>query len=414
MKKMILLGVGLLATAGAMAQKEAVTSADRMLKGSNPNYVAALNEIQPALSNPETSGQMITWYTAGKAAFGVFDDAFKKLTVGQQPSPEEMKQAGQALCDGFDYYMKALELDSLPDEKGKVKPKKSGEILKTLKATHPKLNLAAGFLFDTQDYDNAYRALDLFVEAPSYPQLVKNPPVELADSVRGQMYLAEAQALLLSDQANHDAAKVQKALEIVELIPATGYESENTYKFALIAASSLGNKEAKTRWAKAAFQKYGASDVQYIGELINDELDSENYPAALALVDQALGVVASDNNEILSQLYNIRGIINSRDNKFADAKADLEKALSYSPENYEAMYRYGLAILADIEAQQNANENLLTSTFKDDMLKAAGMLEKAFNHDEDKYSSAAYTLYSVYYNLGKDYVEQAKYWEALK
>lgn len=414
MKKLILLGVGLLATAGAMAQKEAVTSADRMLKGSNPNNVAALDEIKPALTNPETSGLMQTWYTAGKAAFGVFDDVFKKLTVGQQPSPEEMQQAGQALCDGFDYYLKALQLDSLPDEKGKVKPKKSGEILKTLKATHPKLNYAAGFLFDAQDFDNAYRALDLFVETPSNPKLAKNPPEELADTIRGQMYLAEAQALLLSDQANPDKAKVKKALEIVELIPPTGYESENTYKFALIAASGSGDKAAKSRWAKEAFEKYGTSNVQYIGELINDELDSENYPAAIALVDKALGIVAPDNNEMLAQLYNIRGIINTRDNKFVDARSDLEKALSYNPENYESMFRLGQAILADIEAQQNANENLSVNIFKDDMLKAANLLEKAFNHDEIQYSSAAYTLYSVYYNLGKDYVEQAKYWEALR
>lgn len=414
MKKLILLGVGLCATVGAMAQIDLVKQVERDIKGANPNYSQALAAIQPALTNSETAGMMNTWYVAGKTAFGVFDDLLKKITVNQTPSPEEMRNAGVALCDGFDYYIKALSLDSLPDEKGKIKPKKSGEILKTLKASHPKLTNAANYLHEIGDFDNTYRAYKIYAETPSMPQLAKNPPKELDDTIRGNVYLCMAQALLLSDQEKHDVEKVTKALEILELIPATGYNDEKTYQFALAAAYVLNDKAATSRWAKEANEKYGTSNVQYIGILINNELDSEHFPEARALVDKAIGVVTPDNNTMLSELYNIRGTINIRDSKFVDAKGDFEKSLSYNPEYYKSMYLFGIAILGDIEAQQNANENLPIIFFKDDLLKAADLLEKAYNHDEMQYSDAAYRLYSIYYNLGNDYVEQAKYWEQLK
>lgn len=414
MKKIILFGVGLCVASCAFAQTELVKEVERSLKGSSPNFAQALNDIKPALTNSETAGQMMPWYLAGKAAFGVFDDAFKKAAAGQELSAAEKNAAGKAYVEGFDYYFKALSLDSLPDEKGKIKPKKSKEILNTIKGGQPYLNYAAGFLFDTNDYDNAYRALDLYITTPDHPALAKNPPMQLPDSIRGQMYLAEAQALLLSNEENPDKAKATKAIEVLELIPATGFESENTYQFGLIAARSLGDKAAKTRFAQAAYDKYGASNVQYIGELINDKLDVEDYPGALALVDQGLSVVASDNNDMLSQLYNIRGIINQRNDKFEEARVDFEKAIASNPENYDAMQNCANSILSSIEQKTNANDNLTPKMFKDDLLKAAELLEKCYEHDDIAYHSAAYSLYSIYYNLGNDYVEKSKYWELLK
>lgn len=414
MKKLILIGVGLCASFGVMAQTDLVKQVERSIKGANPNYSQALADIQPALTNSETSGQMNTWYVAGKAAFGVFDDAFKKAASGQELSNDEKKKAGNAYVNGFDYYMQALSLDSLPDEKGKIKPKKSKEILNTIKGAQPYLNYAAGFLFDTNDYDNAYRALDLYITTPSNPKLAKNPPVQLADSVRGQMLLAEAQALLLSNEANPDKSKAQKALDVLRQIPATGYDSENTYQFGLIAARAVGDKAAKTEFAQAAYDKYGASNVQYIGELINDKLDVSDYPGALALVDQALTVVTPDNKDMLSQLYNIRGIIDQRGEKYDDAEKDFTKAVEYNSENFDSMFNLANTILAQIDAKMAANDNLTSKSFESDLLKAADLLEKCYNHDESQFSNAAYSLYRIYYNLGANYVDKAKYWELLK
>lgn len=414
MKKMCLLGISLFTAFTMMAQESLVKDVEHQLKASKPNYAQALKNIQPALTNPETANQMNTWYTAGKAAFGVFDEAFKKLTTGNELTPAEKKEAGNAYVDGYEYYIKALPLDSLPDAKGKIKPKKSKDILNELKGGHGYLNYAASFLFDAQDFDNAYRALDLFVNAPHNPMLAKNPPLELADTVRGQMYLAEAQALLLSNEAAPDSMKCVKAIEVLDLMPATGYESENRYVFGLIAARAIGNKEAKTRYAKEAYEKYGASNVQYIGELINDKLDQEDYAGALAYVDQALNVVPADNNDILSQLYNIQGQINDRSEDFTAARASYEKALELNPNMYDAMYHCAMSILSNVDKMTAANDKLSNNDFKDDLLKAANYLETVYNHDEMAYPGAPYSLYSIYYNLGDDYVEKAKYWELLK
>lgn len=414
MKKMCLLGISLFTTVSMFAQVSVVKEVEHELKASKPNFAQALKNIQPALSNPETANNVNTWYVAGKVAFGVFDEAFKKLTTGNELTSAEKKEAGNAYVDGYEYFIKALPLDSIPDAKGKVKPKKSKDILNTLKGGHGYLNYAASFLFDSQDFDNAYRALDLYVSAPALPALAKNPPVELPDTVRGQMYLAEAQALLLSNEAKRDSMKCVRAIEVLDLMPATGYESENRYVFGLIAARSIGDKATKTRYAEEAYKKYGASNVQYIGELINDKLDQDDYQGALAYVDQAIAVVPTDNNDILSQLYNIQGQIFDRTDDFVASRTSYEKALAYNPEFYDAKFHCAMSILGNVDKMTSANDKLSNKDFKDDLLVAAQLLEEVYNHDEMTYSGIPYTLYSIYYNLGADYVDKAKYWELLK
>lgn len=414
MKKICLLGMSLVTTFAAMAQADVVKEVEHTLKGAKPDYSKALKEIQPALTNPETANTVMPWYLAGKAAFGVFDDVFAAIQTGNDVSPEQKKAAGLAYVNGFNYYMKALPLDSLPDEKGKIKPKKSKEILNTLKGAHTYLNYAAGFLFDSRDYDDAYRALDLFVTAPSNPILAKNPPVELADTIRGQMLLAEAQALLLSNEANPDSLKAVKAIEVLDAINGTGFESDNIYNFGLIAARSIGDKEAKTRFAKAGYDKYGTSNIQFIGELINDRLDKEDYAGASEYVRTAENATAADNTSMLSQLANIQGAICERSNDLDGAYNAYTKALQLNPESYDSMYRLASVMLMKVDKQTSEDENLSALNFKDDLLKAADLLEKAYNHDDIAYSGIPYQLYTIYYLLGNDYVDQAKYWEQLK
>ena len=91
-----------------------------------------------------------------------------------------------------------------------------------------------------------------------------------------------------------------------------------------------------------------------------------------------------------------------------------KNALKYNPENADVLGYYAQAILSDVDAKMMADDKLTNENFKDQILEAAQMLEKVYNIDDVKYSHYADSLYRIYYNLGKDYIQQAKYWEALK
>ncbi len=228
MKKVSLIGLGLFTAFAAVAQTSVVKDVEHELKSGNPDYAKALQSIKPALTNAETANTMMPWYLAGKAGFGLFDNAYKQEMVGQTLSADQKKQAGVAYVDGYDYYLKALQLDSIPDEKGKIKPKKSKEILKTINGGYPYLRTAAIFLMQANDFDDAYNAWELYVSLPTNPLLGKEAPAQLADTLLGESMFYQANCMLASDQIQQDKAKVEKAIKKLNKVLETGYQNPDT------------------------------------------------------------------------------------------------------------------------------------------------------------------------------------------
>lgn len=414
MKKVSLIGLGLFTAFAAVAQTSVVKDVEHELKSGNPDYAKALQSIKPALTNAETANTMMPWYLAGKAGFGLFDNAYKQEMVGQTLSADQKKQAGVAYVDGYDYYLKALQLDSIPDEKGKIKPKKSKEILKTINGGYPYLRTAAIFLMQANDFDDAYNAWELYVSLPTNPLLGKEAPAQLADTLLGESMFYQANCMLASDQIQQDKAKVEKAIKKLNKVLETGYQNPDVYTYGIIASNRLEDKAMKTKFAQEGYNKYGTTDISFIGELINNKLDSEDYPGAIQYVDEAIASTSPDNSELLAQLYTIKGIIDFRSEDYNAAQGVLAKALEYNPNYGDANFYLAQAILQTVDKAQleNVNSNILD--YKDDMLKAADLLKKAYDIDDVKYSSVPDNLYRIYYNLGADFVDESKYWESLR
>lgn len=177
MKKIILLGIGLIAGMAAMAQESLVKDVEHQLKSSNPDYVKALKDIQPALTNPESANNVRTWMVAADAALGCYDNVFDAIALNQSPDNAYIIQGSKALVDVYNYLFQALKLDSIPDAKGKVKAKESKKILKRIADRYPQLRNAGAFLYDAQDYEDAYEAWELYVQLPQMPnvQAAKSP-----------------------------------------------------------------------------------------------------------------------------------------------------------------------------------------------------------------------------------------------
>ncbi|MDE5806243.1 MAG: hypothetical protein K2H58_08330, partial [Paramuribaculum sp.] len=220
--------------------------------------------------------------------------------------------------------------------------------------------------------------------------------------------------MLASDQTAPYEAKVRKALNKLNDAMQAGYDTSDLFRYGILASNRLGDNEMKARFAQAGYDKFGTSDITFIGELINNKLDTEDYPAALNYVNMAIDATTPENASILSQLYGIQGIINQRSGNLAAAMDSYKNALKYNPENADVLGYYAQAILSDVDAKMMADDKLTNENFKDQILEAAQMLEKVYNIDDVKYSHYADSLYRIYYNLGKDYIQQAKYWEALK
>ena len=130
-------------------------------KGSTPDFSEARTLIKGALENPETKDDAKTWYVAGFIEDQQFSNERTKQVLGQQPDEPVMYEA---LGSILPYFEKAYELDQLPNEKGKVKPKFTKDIKGILGANHVYYINGGAYYFDQKDYNKAYDFFEQYLK----------------------------------------------------------------------------------------------------------------------------------------------------------------------------------------------------------------------------------------------------------
>lgn len=244
MKKFSLLGICLFGAFALSAQTDVVKEVEQALKGSNPDYKAALAKIQPALSNEATKNDALTWKLAGQANEGIYDGFLKQMMLGTELSNDQKKAAGTALLDLYNDYLTALPLDQHPDKKGVMKPGKLTKgMVKSLADNYRQLSQAGVLLFEAGDYMGAYNIWEMYVTVPNNPILGDKAPKADPDTVVGQIMYYQ---LLSALSANENA----KALSKVEPIEKSGYQNIETFVYGIEAARRLNDSIAMFDLAK--------------------------------------------------------------------------------------------------------------------------------------------------------------------
>ncbi len=235
MKKLSVLGVCLFAGLTAVAQNSLVKEVEREMKSSVDKYPEKLDKLKPAFTNEETAGHAYVWFVAGKGGMDFYDNQEVMKKMGKQVDD---KVIGNALMNSFDYLLKALPLDSIPNEKGKIKPKYSKDAINLIKNHHKDLNVAAVNLWQVADYPDAYKAWEMYMAIPSNPVLGENAPAALPDSSASDIYYNMG---LAAWQAN----QFDDALNAFDNAIAKGYTKKNIYDYAIAVAYNNNHDAAK-------------------------------------------------------------------------------------------------------------------------------------------------------------------------
>lgn len=382
------------------AQVKVVKDAEHILGTAKPDYAAALNTIRPALTHEETKSNVNAWMCAGKAAIGVWDKMILSVQLGQDVKDDQKKAAAHDLVDAFTYLTTALPLDSLPNEKGKVKPKNSKEIHKLLAKNYRSYRNAGIFLYDLKDYAGAYDAWEIYLTMP--PKLnVKHKVVKPdSDGDLGQVYFYQSLCALKTDRNSDAIDKLVKAR-------ATGYSSKELYLYGVEAARREKNDSVMLEFATLGAKLYGKQEVSFTLLLINDRLANKDYAACRTLVEEALAATSDD--KVKSQLYDVMGVLDDSDNNFESAIANFQKAVVYNDSNAKAYF--DLARVIYNESLRIAEDESLGGLSKatPGLEKAAEYFEKAYTLD-GTLSQIPETLYSIYYRLGVGFEDKASYW----
>ena len=196
MKKMILLGAAIIMAFSASAQMSLVKDLVKKAESGNPMEMAqVLEKIEPAFSNPESATNVLTWYTAGKAAFGLYDELYK-MKLMQQPVDDNMMC--QALAAAYEFYQTALPLDTIvemdkngtpklnKDGSKKVKTKYSKEIIGALTSHMGDIANAGNIFLQASDWENAAAAFGNYADISSSAFAIANG-VAAPDSTLSQV-----------------------------------------------------------------------------------------------------------------------------------------------------------------------------------------------------------------------------------
>lgn len=393
MKKIILLGVGIMCGVGAFAQANILKDAERAMKAKEP-MKKVVEIATPAFTNPETQNMAQTWYIPGKAAFNEYDNLLGLKAFGKLPEKGQATM-GANLLDGYDYMMKALSLDSVPNEKGKIKTKYSKDIISTLVGHYNDYNNNAIELYNMEDYKGAYKAWGIYLDMSEQPEKFKGI------NVPGDTLLSEiAYNQALAAWQNKDLrASLNSFLRSKDL----GYSKKNIYDYALSVANELQDSDAIVAIAREALPLYGNEDPTYIRFIINDYLVKKDNENALKAIKEA---IASDPDN--AEYYIVLGVIHDTQENRAEAKAAYKKAIEINPQSATANYYYGRAIYQDAyEAQDKGPSETsqinayFNSTVKPILEESAKYLETANQLDPEN-PDPLKLLENVYYSLNDE------------
>ena len=392
--KRVLLTVALCVAASAsFAQKKVVNEAQSIAKGSNADFGEARTLIKGALENPETKDDAKTWYVAGFIEDQQFNAERAKQILGQQPNEPVMYEA---LYGILPYFQKAYELDQLPNEKGKVKPKYTKDIKSILSANHVYLFNGGAYYFDKQEYKKAYDFFNQYVEISELPMFAGTQTAEKDSTFMTVQFYAAAAASLAKDS--------RLAIAALERAKNTPYRQYDVYQYLCYEYG-----EARTAQDSVMLEKTFEEGMQvfpdsafFLNNLINTYIYSNRNEKALEMLNVAIQKNPNDAN-----LYNVMGRVYETGLKdYANAEKNFQIALEKDPNLTDALsnigriyYNQGVNKLSEanmINDSKKYQEEL--SMAKDLFKKALPYFQKAheLKPDESEYMIA---LRGIYYNL---------------
>lgn len=388
-KTLFLLAAGLVGFS-ANAQTDVLKEAERAMKG-DKGYTEVLAIVTPAFSNPETAKNAQTYYIPGKAGFKQYDALLGRQQLGMLKDGESLIMAN-ALLGGYDNFMKALPLDTVVDAKGKVKTKYSKEIVSTIAGHYNDFSSAAAEFFNAKEFDKAYKGWDIFckLSADASRFGIKAHP----DTVVANFMFNRSLAAWQNDDFPGAVNSFREAIQY-------GFNKPEVFEYGIGAAQNAKDPEAILEFATEGNKRFGASDPQYINQIINYYLQTSKYDEAITYLDAA--IAENPNN---AQYYALKGIIMDNKNDLDAASELYRKALSLDADNGLANHYLGRAIGLKAGQLSDAYEGDPTKfgEYKEATLvpmfkEAVGYLEKAYEVDKDNRKTILDTLNVLYYQL---------------
>ena len=389
--KRILFTVALCLVASAsFAQKKAVKEAQSIVKGTAPNFDEARTLIKGAMENPETKDMAETWYAAGFIEDQQFSNERTKQILGQQPNEQVMYSA---LGSTLPYFLKSYELDQLPNEKGKVKPKFTKKIKDILSTNHVYYINGGAYYFDQKDYQKAYDLFQQYLQISDLPMFQGEKVAERDSNFMTVQFYAAVAATQLNNRP--------LAIAALERAKGTDFRANDVYQYLCYEYEQAKDSVNLEKTLKEGMEKF-PEEKYYLLSLINNYIYSNRNEQAIEYLNTAIS--KEPNN---AQLYDVMGRVYETGVKDA-AKAEeyFKKALDLDPENADILSNLGRVYYNQaVNKQAEANSINDQQKYQEELSKAKALFEQAMPYFEKAHQinpearDVMTALRGIYYNL---------------
>ena len=381
----------------SFGQKKVLNDAKREIGNTTPNIEEARKLIKTALSNPETEGNAETWYVAGNIENKQFDGEKSKEILGEKPNDAVMYEALDAVLP---YFEKAYELDNIPNEKGKVKPKHTKDIRAIMKANRVYYINAGSYFYEKQDWEKAYRNFKVYAYLPDMPLMAgeKWEKVETDTLVTQIKYYSAIAASAIPNR--------QTAIKILDEIKNDGYQENEIYQRLVYEYDIEKDSVNVLATLKEGFLKF-PGDSFYILSLINESIRREDFSEAINLLNEAIANTPKD-----PQLYDVLGSLYENSDEPEKAIQSLQKALEIDPTHASALKHLGMVyynqgVKSRAKADAISDSKLYDEEYNRGIefyKEALPYLKKSFEFNEND-SETIYCLRFIYYslNMGEEF-----------
>lgn len=390
MKKTSLVALALCAGLGASAQLSLVKDAQKSFKPGKVKYAEWLNTLKPAFSNPESAENVLTYFVPAQKGFENFDQQFMLIRAGQEVDVNDM---GKSIINAYEFALKALPLDSLPDEKGKIKPKHSKDLIKMVANHYNDFDNAARYLYNAKDWANAYKAWDIYFDAPTHAAFAKEIKVSPDSVLAENAYL---QGYVASQMENYD-----DALRLFDKAISLGNHDKNLFNQAMYVAKISNKPELMYQFAEKGYQVHGTAVPVFFQLTIEGKLQNKQFDEAKQLLDKGL------KEDPQNPVYNIAmGALYENQGNRDEALKYYRLAAQYDPKNGDAYYNIGRMLAEQSDAiAEGAGAGMSESQFRQleqnqiNPLRrqAAEAFEKSYELSENH--NALQYLKNIYYVL---------------
>lgn len=327
MKKISLLLVLMFTASIIFAQKANVSKAkNKALMEENPDFEGAISAINAALADSTTKGDVQTWHVAGLVYYKIQEaESIKKYSTKSYSE----KLRGESAIKAIDYFIKADELDRLPDVKGKIKPKYQKDIKEKTKEMMSSLIDYAIDAWGSKRYADASIAFDKYLQIPQMGAF-KGSGIEKDTNYVKIKYNAAIAANL---SGNSD-----KAIAYFEDLKDDNYEELAVYQLLYEMYKAKNDTVNYVKTLKEGATKF-PSEPYFIQNIINHYINTDNPNEAITYLNKAI-----ENDPSKPQFYLHRGILYENINNIVEARKNFDKAIELRPDYADAFAGIGRII----------------------------------------------------------------------